>query len=105
MITLRIKSRAGVVSVLSAEHGSTLMQAIRDGGLEEQFGVCGGCLACATCHVYVDPASLDLLAPTSNEERDLLETSSHGKENSRLSCQIECTATLEGLFVEIAPEG
>ncbi len=105
LITLRVKSRAGVVSVLKVAGGPSLMEAIRDGGSEEQFGVCGGCLACATCHVYVDPACLNLLAPQSNDEGDLLDTSSHRRGNSRLSCQIECSAALDGLTVEIAPEG
>jgi 2Fe-2S ferredoxin len=105
LITTRVKSRVGVVSVLKAASGMSLMEAIRDGGSEEQFGVCGGCLACATCHVYVDPAYLNLLAPLSKDESDLLDTSSHRRENSRLSCQIECSVTLNGLTVEISPEG
>lgn len=63
---------------------------------------CGGTLACATCHVYVDPAWLAKLPPPEQDESDLL----HGvatelRPNSRLSCQLIVTEALDGLTVEV----
>ena len=80
------------------------MEAIRDNGFDELLALCGGCCSCATCHVHVDPAFKDKLPPMSEDEDDLLESSDHRVETSRLSCQIEFTAELDGLKVKIAPE-
>ena len=80
------------------------MEAIRDSGDNEVQALCGGCCSCATCHVYVDEAFLDQLPAMSNDENELLESSSHRRANSRLSCQIPFAAALGGLRVTIAPE-
>ncbi len=45
---------------------------------------------CATCHVYVDEAWRDKLAPMLATEAEMLEcTSSERRPESRLSCQIK----------------
>jgi 2Fe-2S ferredoxin len=40
----------------------------------------------------------------SEDENDLLDSSEHRDENSRLSCQVPITAALEGMKVTIAQE-
>ncbi|MFC0386076.1 2Fe-2S iron-sulfur cluster-binding protein [Muricoccus vinaceus] len=78
---------------------SVMLGAIQNGvrGIEAE---CGGCLACATCHVYVDPAWLDRLPPAGEDEEDMLEnTAAERRPNSRLSCQITVEADLDGLRV------
>ncbi len=40
----------------------------------------------------------------SEDENDLLDSSDHRNETSRLSCQVQVTSALEGLRVTIAPE-
>ena len=40
----------------------------------------------------------------SEDENDLLDSTDHRNETSRLSCQIELTDALDGLKVAIAPE-
>ena len=80
------------------------MEAIRDNGFDELLALCGGCCSCATCHVHVDPAFADKLPAMSEDEDDLLESSDHRNESSRLSCQIAFTSDLDGLKVTIAPE-
>ena len=52
MSTIFIKDREGNIHELKAEEKLTLMEIIRDGGLDIE-AACGGCCACATCHVYV----------------------------------------------------
>ncbi len=86
------------------EPGQSLMSAIRAAGLDELLALCGGCCSCATCHVYVDSRFLDQLAPTKDDENELLGISNHREANSRLSCQIPLTVGLDGLRVTIAPE-
>jgi 2Fe-2S ferredoxin len=79
------------------------MEVIRDHGFEDLVALCGGCCACATCHVYVDPAFADRLPEMSEEENELLDSSDQRKPNSRLSCQIPFSDALDGLSVKIAP--
>ena len=104
MPKLVVVNRAGEETSVDVENGLTVMEAIRDNGFDELLALCGGCCSCATCHVHVDPASLDKLPRMSEDEDDLLESSDHREANSRLSCQIPFTADLDGLKVTIAPE-
>ncbi len=60
---------------------------------------CGGACACATCHVYVDPAWLDKVGTPSAMEESMLDFAEGVTENSRLSCQIKVTEALDGLRV------
>ena len=64
---------------------------------------CGGGLACATCHCYVDEAWTVAVGPTaSQDQQDMLESTSAGvRATSRLSCQIVVTPELEGLVVHL----
>lgn len=89
---------------VEAEVGVSVMEAIRDAGFDELLALCGGCCSCATCHVYVDPSFAPLLPAVSDDENDLLDSSSYRNSNSRLSCQIRVTTQLEGLKLTIAPE-
>ena len=82
----------------------TLMELIRDAGIDELLALCGGCCSCATCHVFVDPDFADRLPPITEDESDLLDSSDHRTAASRLSCQIPVTDALAGLVVRIAPE-
>ena len=104
MPKLIVVDRAGVEKTIEAQAGLTLMEAIRDNGFDELLALCGGCCSCATCHVYVDPAFADKLPPMSEDENDLLESSDHRNETSRLSCQVPLTAEMDGLKVSIAAE-
>ena len=104
MPQLTVVNRAGEESTISVQDGLTVMEAIRDNGFDELLALCGGCCSCATCHVHVDPAFKDRLPPMSEDEDDLLESSDHRNENSRLGCQVAFTADLDGLKVTIAQE-
>ena len=104
MPKLIVVDRAGTEKTIDAQTGLTLMEAIRDNGFDELLALCGGCCSCATCHVYVDPAFADKLPPMSEDENDLLESSDHRNETSRLSCQVPLTADMDGLKVSIAAE-
>lgn len=99
-----VADRAGQKKTIEAEPGTTLMEAIRDAGIDELLAMCGGCCSCATCHVYVDPEYSEGLPEMSEDENDLLDSSDHRIQASRLSCQINLTSELDGLKVRIAPE-
>lgn len=104
MVAIYVKTRDGVETEVQGEEGLSVMEVIRESGFDELLALCGGCCSCATCHVYVDPALADRLPPISDDESDLLDSSDHRTEFSRLSCQIKCTPEIESLKVEIAPE-
>ena len=104
MPKLTVTNRAGETSDIEVEDGLTVMEAIRDNGYDELLALCGGCCSCATCHIYVDDAASGTLSEMTEDEDDLLESSDHRKENSRLSCQVPLTADLSGMKVTIAPE-
>ena len=96
--------RDGVEHNLPALEGWRVMEIIRDHELPIK-AECGGCLECATCHVYVDPEWTSKLHPKSDEEDDKLDEAFFVKSNSRLSCQILMSQDLNGLKVTLAPDG
>jgi len=104
MAEVIITTREGDEQRLPIQEGLTLMETIRDAGIDELLALCGGCCSCATCHVHVDPAFADRLPPMSDDENDLLDSSEHRNETSRLSCQITLSEGFDGLRATIAPE-
>jgi 2Fe-2S ferredoxin len=99
---LFVTDHAGVEHELEALDGWRVMEVIRDWdvGIKAE---CGGACACATCHVYVDPAWTDRLVPPTDEEIDRLDDAMLVDDTSRLSCQILMSDALDGLKVRLAP--
>ena len=79
--------------------GTTLMRAATDNQVAGIDGDCGGNCACATCHVYIDPAWLERLGARSASEADMLNLVADLRDTSRLACQIEVDTSLDGLIV------
>lgn len=88
---------------LDAVEGWRVMEIIRDSGLPIK-AECGGACACATCHVYVDPAWMDKIAPRGSEEEYMLDEARDVRGNSRLSCQIIMSSELDGLTLTLAKD-
>jgi 2Fe-2S ferredoxin len=104
MPKLIVVTREGEEREIEGETGLSVMEVIRDAGIDELLALCGGCCSCATCHVHVDPAFIGLLPPLGEDENDLLDSSDDRTEYSRLSCQLPFDASLDGLKVSIAAE-
>lgn len=104
MPKLIVVTRDGEEQEITGEAGLSVMEVIRDAGIDEILALCGGCCSCATCHVHVDPEFAAKLKPMSEDENDLLDSSADRDDTSRLSCQIEFTDALDGLKVRIAVE-
>lgn len=104
MPQLTIVTRDGAERTVEARIGWSVMENIRDNGVDEVLALCGGCCSCATCHVHVDEDWREKVGPPKADEDDLLDTSDHKTGASRLSCQILMTAELDGLRVTVAPE-
>ena len=65
---------------------------------------CGGACACATCHVYINEGWFEKLPKPSEAEIDMLDMALAVEPNSRLSCQVICSAETDGIKVTVAPE-
>jgi ferredoxin, 2Fe-2S len=92
----------GKETVTKGEEGASLLEVALANDIGGMVGECGGCLSCATCHVYVDPAWLSKLESVSGDEDAMLDGTYCDREsNSRLGCQIKVTAELDGIVVTL----
>ena len=98
-----VTDREGNNHILKGDNNSTLMEIIRDEGVDIE-AACVGCCACATCHVYIDEKWVNKLNPIDDDEESMLDQAFDVKKNSRLSCQINLNDDLDGLELELAPE-
>ena len=103
MSVIFVNDREGNRHELKAEEKLTLMEIIRDGGLDIE-AACGGCCACATCHVYISDSWIDKLPNLGDDEESMLDQTFNVTKYSRLSCQIEFDENLSGLELKLAPE-
>lgn len=104
MAKLIVVTREGEEQAIEGEAGLSVMEIVRDAGVDELLALCGGCCSCATCHIYVDAAFADKLPAMTEDENDLLDSSDYRNETSRLSCQVPFNDDLDGLRITIAPE-
>jgi len=99
MTKIIFKEHDGKEHAVEVENGMTVMEAAIKNMIPGIDADCGGACACATCHVYVDPAWMDKVGKPESMEEDMLDFAFDVRENSRLSCQIKVTDALEGLVV------
>lgn len=93
-------------SEITAEvaNGTNMMQAAVDNNIPGVIGECGGCLSCATCHVYVDGNWVAKTGTADDFEDAMLDVAEAERTDaSRLSCQIEASDDLDGLVL-IVPQ-
>lgn len=104
MITVTFISHDGETeTVAKAQNGDNLLKVAQAAGLPLE-GTCEGQMACSTCHVIVDKDWFDKLPRATDDEEDMLDLASGARRTSRLSCQIDLSAELDGLVVHIPAE-
>ena len=104
MITLTFITPDGDRHLAETSTGLTVMQAATSRGIPGIDAECGGSLACATCHVYIEPEWHERLPGAGEQEQQMLEFAESKVEvTSRLSCQIRLNDKLDGLIVRIPP--
>ena len=86
--------------VVDVEAGQTILEVARVHDIEIE-GLCGGSLACATCHVIVETTWAERLVPPEPDEQDMLELAPGLQPTSRLGCQVTVTEALDGLVVTL----
>ena len=97
-----VTSKGDIVGA-EAEPGDNLLRVAQAAGLPLE-GTCEGQMACSTCHVIVAPEWFDRLDEASEEEEDMLDLAAGVARTSRLSCQIDLTAEMDGLTVTVPAE-
>ena len=84
---------------IEVENGLSVMEGAIQNDIPGIDADCGGSMACATCHVYIEEKWLDKLPKAEDAEVDMIDMAYEPKKNSRLSCQIIVTDELDGLEV------
>ena len=100
---IKVIDRDGNKHELEGDSNSTLMEILRDAGLDIE-AACGGCCACATCHVYINEQWLGKISSKDDDEESMLDQAFDVRNTSRLSCQISLSEELDGIELELAPE-
>jgi 2Fe-2S ferredoxin len=102
MTKITFVSADGARTTVDATDGSSVMQTALDNAIDGIQAECGGAMACATCHVYVDPAFAANTGSAGEHEAEMLEFAAcEVKPTSRLSCQIKVSQDLDGLTVHL----
>ena len=103
MPKITYKDYQGNSKIIEVENGLSVMEGAIQNNVPGIDADCGGSMACATCHVYVEEKWLDKLSKAEDGEVDMIDMAFEPKKNSRLSCQLLVTDEMDGLTV-ITPE-
>lgn len=101
MPKITFKTHDGKEFTHDGEVGSTVMEVAIKNLVPGIDAECGGACACATCHVYVDPAWKEKTGSPESMEEDMLDFAFDVRDTSRLSCQIKVSDELDGLVVSV----
>ena len=101
MPKIRYIESNGTSHTLEVPNGITVMEGAVQNNIPGIDADCGGGMACATCHVYVNDEWFDKIPTKEDGEEDMLDMAFEPKKNSRLSCQIIVSDELDGLTVRI----
>ena len=99
MPKITYKDKSGNSKTLEVEKGLTVMEGAIQNNVPGIDADCGGSMACATCHVYVEEKWLSKLPKAEEGEVDMIDMAFEPKKNSRLSCQLIVSDELDGLTV------
>ena len=89
----------GNSKTIEVENGLSVMEGAVQNEVTGIDADCGGSMACATCHVYVEEKWLNKIPKAEEAEVDMIDMAYEPKKNSRLSCQIIVSDELDGLKV------
>ena len=103
MPKINYKDNQGNCKTIEVENGLSVMEGAIQNDIPGIDADCGGSMACATCHVYVEEKWLDKLPKAEDAEVDMIDMANEPKKNSRLSCQLIVSDELEG-FTVTTPE-
>ena len=101
MPKITYKDFRGDTKTIEVENGLTVMEGAIQNEIPGIDADCGGSMACATCHIYVDEKWLNKIPKAEEAEEDMIDMAFEPKKNSRLSCQIHVSEEISGLIVNL----
>ena len=101
MPKITYKDTQGISKTIEVENGLSVMEGAIQNEIPGIDADCGGSMACATCHVYVNENWFNKIPKAEDAEIDMIDMAFEPKKNSRLSCQIIISDELDGLVVNI----
>ena len=101
MSKITYQDTKGNSKTIDVENGLTVMEGAIQNDIPGIDADCGGAMACATCHVYVEEQWFKKIPKDDDAEIDMIDMALEPKKNSRLSCQITVSDELDGLTVNI----
>ena len=99
MPKITYKDYKGTSRTIEVDNGLSVMEGAIQKDIPGIDADCGGSMASATCHVYVENKWLDKIPKAEDAENDMIDMAFEPKKNSRLSCQIIVSDELDGLEV------
>ena len=99
MTKVTYKDFQGNSKTIEVENGLSVMEGAIQNDIPGIDADCGGSMACATCHVYVNDKWFSKISKAEDAENDMIDMAFEPKKNSRLSCQIIVSDELDGLEV------
>ena len=99
MTKITYKDFQGNSKTLDIDNGLSVMEGAIQNEIPGIDADCGGGMACATCHVYVEENWFNKIPKAEDAEVDMIDMAFEPKKNSRLSCQIIVSNELDGLEV------
>ena len=99
MPKINYKDNQGKCKTIEVENGLSVMEGAIQNDIPGIDADCGGSMACATCHVYVEEKWLNKIPKAEEAEVDMIDMAYEPKKNSRLSCQLIVSEELDGLIV------
>ena len=99
MPKITYKDSRGEAKTIEVDNGLTVMEGAIQNEIPGIDADCGGSMACATCHIYVDEKWLNKIPKAEEAEEDMIDMAFEPKKNSRLSCQLIISEELDGIVV------
>lgn len=99
MIKINFIDHGGTERSVEVEEGTSLMEAAVQNLIPGIDGDCGGCCACATCHVHIEAKWRDRIPPMEDQENQMLGLLDSRDADSRLGCQVKASPELDGIVV------
>ena len=101
MIRINFITAEGESLQFEAQDGMSVMEVAVAHNVSGIDADCGGACACATCHVYIDPAWVDRLPAKTELEIKMLEFAISVSPQSRLSCRLSIEPGMDGLLMTV----
>ena len=91
----------GNSKTIEVDNGLSVMEGAIQKDIPGIDADCGGSMACATCHIYVEDRWFDKIPKAEDAENDMIDMAFEPKKNSRLSCQIIVSDELDLSLIHI----